>query len=159
LLERDAIEMTDANQYHKEIVRRLYEECANHGDMAPLDAWVAPDFTANNGSKGPAGMADTLNELRTAFPDICFTIERLIAEGDYVAVRWKWVGTQRETFRQYAASGKRVTNTGHAIYQFSDRRIVCMWLENDRLGVLQQIGAIAPVATASVPEAHAAERR
>ena len=143
-----AIEMTATTQYHKEIVRRLYEECANSGHMAPLDEWIAPHFTANSGSKGPAGMADGLNELRTAFPDIYFTIERLIAEGDYVAVRWNWVGTHLGTFRKFPASGQRVTNTGNAIYQFSDRRIACVWLEADRLGVLQQIGAVAPVATA-----------
>jgi predicted ester cyclase len=143
-----AIEMTDTVQYHKEIVRGLYEECANCGHMASLDEWVAPDFTTNSGSKGPAGMAEDLNELRTAFPDIHFTIERLIAEGDYVAVRWKWVGTHLGTFRRFPASGKRATNTGNAIYQFSDRRIVCVWLEIDRLGVLEQIGAVAPVATA-----------
>jgi predicted ester cyclase len=140
--------MTNTAQYHKQIVRRLYEECANSGHMAPLEEWIAPDFTANNGSKGPAGMAATLNELRTAFPDIHFTIELLIAESDYVAVRWKWVGTHLETFRKFPASRKRVTNTGNAIYQFSDRRVVCMWLENDRLGVLQQIDAVVPVATA-----------
>jgi len=139
--------MTDTTRYHKEIVRRLYEECANSGHMAPLDEWIAPHFTANSGSKGPAGMADGLNELRTAFPDIHFTLERLIAESDYVAVRWQWVGTHFGTFRNFPASAKRVTNTGNAIYQFSDRRVVCVWLETDRLGVLQQIGAVAPVAT------------
>ena len=72
-----------------------------------------------------------------------FTIEDLIAEGDRVVVRWRWRATHAGTFNGHPATGKAVSNTGTVIYQLAGDKIVRAWLEADRLGVLQQIGAVA----------------
>jgi len=75
--------------------------------------------------------------------DVRFTIEDLIAEGDRVVVRWRWRATHAGTFNGHPATGKAVSNTGTVIYQLAGDKIVRAWLEADRLGVLQQIGAVA----------------
>jgi steroid delta-isomerase-like uncharacterized protein len=82
--------------------------------------------------------------LRTAFPDIRYTVEDLIAEGDRVAIRWRWSGTHRAPFRGIPVSQKQVSDSGIAIYRFQDGRIVQTWLETNRLGFLQQIGVVPP---------------
>lgn len=71
-----------------------------------------------------------------------FTLHDLVAERDLVALRWTWEATHTGTFRIWRPSGKRVTNSGIVIYQLEQGKVVRVWLETDRLGVLQQIGVI-----------------
>jgi predicted ester cyclase len=130
---------TDSN---KQIVRRLFEDYFNHGRVEQLGEIVSPDFAGPNGQRGPASFAGVLVGLRRAFPDIVYTVEDLVGEGDRVAVRWTWRGTHTGPFRDWAPTGKRVTNTGFAIFQVADGKLTNSWLETDRLGFLLSIGVI-----------------
>jgi predicted ester cyclase len=129
---------TDAN---KQVVRRLYDECINPGRLDLLPELVSSDFVNPHGERGPAGFATALAGLRAGFPDIKITIEDLVAEGDRVTVRSSWAGTHTAAFRGIPPTGKRVTNTSITIYQLADHKLVHSWIESDRLGTLQQLGA------------------
>jgi steroid delta-isomerase-like uncharacterized protein len=132
---------------NKDLVRRIYEEAFNTGRLDVLDELVAGAYEAPDGTSGAAAFRTNVADLRAGFPDIRFTIEDLIAEEDRVAVRWSWIATHRGAFRGVAPTGKRITNSGIAIYQLDDGKIVRSWLEADRLGALQQMGAApAPAA-------------
>jgi predicted ester cyclase len=143
---------TDAN---KQTVRRIYNEAVNAGRTGILADVVAPEFTGPDGSRGPAAFAANITALRAGFPDIRFTIEQVVAEGDRVAVRWTWTGTHTGTFRGFAASGRSVHDTGLVLYTFAGGKVVGAIIETDRLGVLQQIGVVPADLTAG----KAAERR
>ena len=127
---------------NREVVRRLYEDCLNAGRVEDIPALVSADFVGPSGERGPDGFRAITLSLRAAFPDIHFTLEDMAAEGDRVAVRWTWRGTHRGRFRAFAATQKPVTNDGIAFYQVEGGRIVRSWLQTDRLGFLQQIGAV-----------------
>jgi len=126
---------------NKAAVRRLYDEVINAGRLELAAELVAPDYVGPTGDGGVEGFTATLRDLRRGFPDITFTLEDLVAETDRVAVRWRWEATHAGQFRTFAATGARVTNTGIAIYQLTEGRISRAWVETDRLGALQQIGA------------------
>jgi predicted ester cyclase len=125
--------MTD----NKTIVRKLYEDVINTGRLDDLDAYISADFDGG----GLETFRTNVATLLAGFPDIHFTVEDLIAEGDRVAARWTWVATHGGTFRGIAPTQRRVTNSGIVIYQLRDGRIVRNWLETDRLGALQQLEA------------------
>jgi steroid delta-isomerase-like uncharacterized protein len=131
-----------ARDANRALVRRLFEEIFNRGAIDQLGALVSPDFVGPGELRGPANLAATITALRTGFPDIVYTVEDLVAEGDRVAVRWTWRGTQTGAFRSFAASGNRVSNTGFAIFQIADGKLIRSWIETDRLGFLLSIGAI-----------------
>jgi steroid delta-isomerase-like uncharacterized protein len=126
---------------NKRSIERLFDTF-NHGDLAPLEELVAPDYVGPQGDRGPAGFRAVVVGLRAAFPDIHYTVEELVAEGDKVAVRWHWTGTHRGTFRVYPATGKAVSNSGSGIFHCKGGKIVAAALETDRLGFLQQVGAV-----------------
>jgi steroid delta-isomerase-like uncharacterized protein len=130
--------MTDEN---KRNVEKLFETF-NESDLGPLDALVAPEYVGPQGDKGAAGFRAVMAGLRGAFPDVHYTVDDVVAEGDRVAVRWHWTGTHQGPFRGYAATGKSVTNPGLAIFRLERGVIVAGALETDRLGFLQQIGAV-----------------
>jgi steroid delta-isomerase-like uncharacterized protein len=134
--------VTSTADQHKAIIRELYEVILNTGQLDRLNQRVAADYIGGPGQAGPAGFANTIRELRHGFPDIRWTIEDLVAEGDRVVIRWRWQGTHQGDFRGFPASGKTVTNTAIAIYQFKDDQIAQSWLQTDQLGFLKQMGAV-----------------
>jgi predicted ester cyclase len=130
------------HQTNKHIIRSLYEDCINTGALERLDELVAPDYVGPQGEAGPDGFRKTIQGLRAGIPDIRFTIDELIAEGDGVAVRWTWRGTHTGTLRGLEPSQKPVTNAGIALYHLTEGKIVRAALQTDRVGFLQQIGVL-----------------
>jgi predicted ester cyclase len=128
---------------NKEIVRRIYEDCLNRGAMELLPQLVSGDYIGVRGERGPSAFANNVAALRRGFPNIRFTIEDLIAEGDRVAVRWTWQGTHTGIFNGVSPTQKEVSNEGIVIYQLRGDKIVRTWIQTDRLGVLQEIGVVA----------------
>ena len=91
---------------------------------------------------GPQSWQRTAQSLRTAFPDLKFTVHRIIAEGDRAAARFTWTGTHKGEFAKTAASGKTVSVNGTAIFRIKDGKIAEHWTEQDILSLHQQIGAL-----------------
>ena len=151
--------MTDrARDENKRRITTLFESCFNVGDLGLLDELVSPDYVGPQGGRGPAGFKPIVVGLRTAFPDIHYKIEDIVAEGDKVAVRWTWSGTHQAAFRAVGPTGKAVSNTGAGIFRLKAGTIVAAALETDRLGFLQQVGAVpADIATAPPPALAAAK--
>jgi steroid delta-isomerase-like uncharacterized protein len=126
---------------NKRNVERLFDTF-NHDDLSPIDELFSPDYIGPQGDKGPAGFRQIVVGLRTAFPDIHYTIDDAVAENDRVAVRWHWTGTHKAPFRGFPATGKRISNSGTGIFRLEGGRIVAASLETDRLGFLEQIGVV-----------------
>jgi predicted ester cyclase len=81
-----------------------------------------------------------------AFPDGVGTIEYTVAEGDRVAIRVAFRGTQQGTFLgpmgSIAATGRPVTWTEITILRAAADRIVEETTEIDWLRVFQQLGVV-----------------
>jgi predicted ester cyclase len=82
--------------------------------------------------------------LGSAFPDIHYTIDDVLAEDDRVAIRWHWSGTHRGSYRGVEPTERSLTNAGAAIFRLRSGKIVTAALETDRLGFLQSIGVVPP---------------
>jgi predicted ester cyclase len=78
----------------------------------------------------------------TAFPDLHFTVEDIIAEGDKVVTRLTCRGTQQGAFMGIPPTGKQATVTAIDINRFAGGKSVEHWLNMDTLGLLQQLGVI-----------------
>lgn len=132
--------LTETN---KRLVQRLYDDYINPNRLATLGDLVSDAFVGVDGTRGPAAFAAVMTRLRGAFPDLRYTIEELVAEGDRVVVRWTLRGTHTGPFRDLAPTGKKIANNGMAIFRITDGKIVHATVENDRLGFLMSIGRIA----------------
>jgi predicted ester cyclase len=128
--------------HHKDIVCQLYEQALNNRNFNMLHTMISDDCTGPRGNRGVAVFEEPVIALINAFPDIHWKIEELLAQGDKVAVSWKWTGNHQMPFQRFAATGKAVTNTGIGIYTFKAGKIVNVNIQTDRLGFLQEIGAI-----------------
>ena len=78
--------------------------------------------------------------IRTAFPDLHFEADDLLAEGDKTAARYHGRATHLGPFNGIPATGKYVTMTGIDVFRVRDGRIQEAWIESDYLTLMQQIG-------------------
>jgi len=128
------------------VVRRLFDEVASRGQMALIDQIVAPDFVTHGNPgepddplRGPAAMRAHIQVLRTAFPDLKFTVDQVVAQGDQVAVRWTMAGTHRGTILGIVPSGRHFRVAGMHIFRLVNGKIHDSWSVLDLLSLVQQI--------------------
>ena len=80
--------------------------------------------------------------MREGFPDIQWTLEEMVAEGDNVAARFTMRGTHQGMFFGVPPTGKKITVQAMNIYRLSNGMFVEERGQPDMLGLLQQIGAV-----------------
>jgi len=136
--------MSDEN---KATVRRLMEEVWTKGNLSLADQFFSANYTHHDTSTpdfgpGPEGEKKRATLYRTAFPDLQFTVEGVIAEGDTVSVRWSGRGTHRGPLSGVAPSGKKVSVSGMTLVRFAGAKIVEGWVNWDALGLLQQLDVV-----------------
>ncbi len=132
----------DAN---KALVRRYWLDLWNGKQGGLIDEICAPDMRlhfAPGQSHQPPSMQVWFEHALIAFPDVYFTIHAEIAEGDLVTTRWSYTATQTGEFLGLPPSGKKITDTGIDIFRVQDGKLVDLWIMQDSLGLMQQLGAI-----------------
>lgn len=125
-------------------VLRFYEEALNAGREEAFTELLAPDVAyfnpATGTARGPEGVLAAIRGLRAAFPDLRYTVEELIVDGDRVAARFTLRGTHRGPFRGRAATGLTVEIGGSTHYRVAGGKITEVRVFADFLGLLRQIG-------------------
>jgi steroid delta-isomerase-like uncharacterized protein len=126
--------------------RRVFEEAFNQGKLAVIDEVCAPNYVLYDPTgpvHTPEGFKQFISVYRTAFPDLHFTIEDEIAEGDKVVMRWTSRGTHRGELMGIPPTGKQSTVTGITIARAAaNGKFEEVWNNLDTLGMLQQLGVI-----------------
>lgn len=133
-----------STENNKANVRRGYE-AVNQKNLAVFDELLTPDIVfhiASTTMQGLEAYKQFLAMLFTAFPDLQFTIEDMIAEGDFVVVRHTTRGTHQGNFRGISPTGKQVSGTGMFIDRIVNGKAVEQWMNGDDLGLLQQLGVV-----------------
>lgn len=133
------------------LVRRWFEEALNRGNTDVVDELLAPDYLHHQATGpdhvGPAGNKRWLRAFRTGFPDARFTLDRVVRDGDLVAVRWTATGTHLGKFERLAPTGRRATWTEINLSRIACGRIAEGWSEADGVGIMQQLGALPAIST------------
>ena len=92
--------------------------------------------------RGPDGYLAIVGMMRSGFPDIQWTLEEMVAEGDRVAARYRMRGTHQGVFFGVPPTGKTIIVQSMAFYQLSGGQFIKEHGLPDMLSLLQQIGAI-----------------
>jgi steroid delta-isomerase-like uncharacterized protein len=132
---------------NKELVRRLYEEGFNEGDLDVVDELVSPGVVTHNpiildAPEGPDSVRGGIEMIRKAFSDLEVEVRDLIAEGDRVAAFVTMTGTNTGDYRRGGATDKRGTIRAFFIWRVADGRLAESWGVADRFSFLQQLGMI-----------------
>lgn len=126
---------------NKDLVRRYLSEVLSAGKLDVLDQLLAPDFVdstpgAPKDIRGPEVIRASQARARKIFPEVSYTVEDLIAEGDKVAARY----TVRATGRSDSGPGPKVEVTGITIFRIAEGKIRETWIINDQIEMFLQLG-------------------
>lgn len=121
----------------------LYDEILNKGNLDAFEELCAPNFVKHaippSPDYGIEGSKQSVLMLRKALPDIKYTVDDMIEDGDKLVARWSAKGTHKGEFMGIPPTGKQVTFSGIEIIRVEDGKAVEEWEELDRAGLMQQL--------------------
>jgi len=127
---------------------RIPLEIFNQGKLQLIDELYAPDYRDRSVQPGMAptreGFKQFVTSLRTAFPDLHYTIDDSIESGDKFVTRLTASGTMRGEFAGMPATNKHATWTEFHIVRVNNDLVVEHWGLVQELGMMVQLGVIPP---------------
>jgi steroid delta-isomerase-like uncharacterized protein len=132
--------MSDQN---RQLARRFLD-AFEKGDAAMLETIVADDILDHNAPPGAAagrkGLLEAVAMYRGAFPDLKISVERVLADGDGVAVYGSVSGTNTGPMMGIPSTGRHASFPYMDMYRVAGGRIVETWHVEDIAGMLRQLG-------------------
>jgi len=139
----------DAPSTPELVVRRLIDEGFSQGNLDVCDELIADEIVEHQDygpghAPGAAGVKAVVTSLRRAFSDFTLEIEDVVVAGDTVWTRNVATGTNDGPYMGYPPTGRSFRIHVFDVMRVFAGRVVEHWGVPDRLGVLRQLGAIAP---------------
>jgi steroid delta-isomerase-like uncharacterized protein len=126
---------------------RRFSDVMNRHDPDRADGLLDAGFVSHF-----AGMSEPVRGLTawkqlaagyfSAFPDLQESIEDVIADGDKVVTRVTVRGTHSGELMGIPPTGKRASWTAIAIFRVAGGLLAEEWVEQDTMGMLEQLGAV-----------------
>jgi predicted ester cyclase len=124
---------------------RFITEVWNAGDIGVADEVINHEYVVPGTGHGAEAVKRNVTIFREASPDLVWTIEDVIGEGDRVAMRLTLHGTHLGVFRGIAPTGRSVTIQEMVFWRLVDGQLHTGWFQADTLGICTQLGALPPM--------------
>jgi steroid delta-isomerase-like uncharacterized protein len=137
-------------QENKKLIRQIIKAWnAVDGDPSRIrslfDKYYAPGFVYHDVSTGDTDREQTIRDMVTylsAFPDVSYIINDIVAEGDKTVVRCTLRATHKGQFRGIPATGRRIELGQVEIHRIMGGKIAEAWGFSDARGMMTQLGII-----------------
>jgi predicted ester cyclase len=140
-------------QRNKQIVRRFVDEYQTNADAQAFAELIHPAFVDHSRppgvAEGPEGVRQQFDLFRAAFSGFRATIDEQVAEGDLVVTRKRFHGVHDGDLLGIPPTGREVEIAVIDVVRVRDGRIAEHWNVVDRLGLLEQLGALPAAAGAA----------
>jgi steroid delta-isomerase-like uncharacterized protein len=135
----------------KQLIRRFVEKLWNERRLDVADVIFAKDCVthqlrsgvpADAVARGPQAIKEHVAGWVSSFPDLRFTIEQMLGEGDLVAMQLLMEGTNQGAWMGIPASGRKLQIRMFTVYRVAQGKIVEDWVLVESLGFFQQLGVV-----------------
>jgi predicted ester cyclase len=110
---------------NKNVVRRFITDILGKGNVSMVNELLAPNYKNQFlPDGGIEGFKQYVSSFHTGIPDIKFTIENMVAEGDQVVVSFKITGTYTGSVMGSKPTGKFLSVPGLTYYRLTNGKIV-----------------------------------
>ncbi len=139
----------------KQLVSRFVEELWNGRQLDVADAIFAANSVthqlrsgvpADAVPRGPRVIKEHIAGWLSSFPDLRFTVEQMLSEGDRVVTQLLMDGTQQGQWMGIPATGKKLQIRMFTIHRIAEGKIAEDWVLVESLGVFQQLGVVPDTA-------------
>jgi len=133
---------------NKRVIIRFFEEVWNKRKLDIADDIFDADchtFQLRSGTpaistpRGPQSIKDHITEWLSAFPDLQFTVEQMIAEGDRVSTLLMMDGTHTGQWLGIPPTGKHINIRMATMHRIRSGKIIEDWVIVESLGFFQQL--------------------
>ena len=128
---------------NKELIRHIMEDGFNKQDMSVVYDCFHTDYVRHgHGVASMASLAEHVEDLlarHKAFDEAQFTIQKIVGDGDTVAVQFLFTGVHSGAFNGMAATGKRVNRPAAAFFIIRDGKVVEGTVFADGAGFMAQL--------------------
>jgi predicted ester cyclase len=132
---------------NKAIVQRLFEELWNQGKMDLVDQIIHQSYNHTDPAipptraSGPGLVSHQVLTYRSTFPDLHFSIEEMLAEGDKVVASFTAKGTHSggTNWLGIVSTGIKAEAKGVSVNHIVDSKIMGSQLYWYPMGLLQQL--------------------
>ena len=148
-------------EQNKTLAKRAFEELLSKGRFELAEQLYAKDFV-NHGIHSNISLEEDQAALKgwhQAFPDLSIAPEKLVADGDLVAVYWIARGTNTGAGNGLPATGKKVEQSGITIWRIVNGKIKEEWSAFDQLSMMQQLGLLPQKTSGGVSETEATDKK
>jgi steroid delta-isomerase-like uncharacterized protein len=134
----------------KSLAEELVDAWNSH-DFAQVAPFYSPEYEGLDVSQaspqmGLEGLRAGLNTYWRAFPDLHFTLESTVTEGEQMSLFWRAHGTHLGPILNIPATGRTVTVQGVALHRMRDGLVVhCLYIW-DTAGLLRSLGLLPELA-------------
>ncbi|MBA2376512.1 MAG: ester cyclase [Actinomycetota bacterium] len=134
-------ERHETEQRNLALARRLYNEAWGEKKLLVVDEIASEDFfDRRRNREGSAAFKQAISDLHHAFPDLNVEIEEQTAEGDAVATRIIFSGTDRGGVLYYPPTYETATFDGTFTDRFEDGKLIKHDGEMDEEILMEQLG-------------------
>jgi steroid delta-isomerase-like uncharacterized protein len=135
----------------KQLISRFVEELWNGRRLDVADAIFAKDCVthqlrsgvpADAVPRGPQAIKEHVANWIASFPDLRFSIEQMLSEGDRVVMQLLMEGTHQGAWLGIPSSGKKLQIRMFTVHRVVQGKIVEDWVLVESLGVFQQLGVV-----------------
>jgi len=106
------------------------------------EKWIAESDTMPAPVRGHAAAKEFMRLYVTAFPDLHFDIDQMLASGEFVVTRWTATGTHRGALMGIAPTNRRSVTHGCNVSEFKNGKPVHDWIYWDVANMLRQLGVM-----------------
>lgn len=142
-------DISSKGEQNKQVVKKMVE-IINSRDYDKLGEVIADDLVRHSAAT-PDANVKSLDDMKAflktdnkAIPDSVITVEKLISEGDMVAGRFTYEGTQKGAMGPFPPTNKRVKLPYLAFLRIEKGKVAEMWVEWDNVAILTQLGHFPP---------------
>lgn len=125
--------------------QRIWVDGLNRGDVSVADAAFASDCVVHITGvpapfRGVSEWKEFVGGMLNAFPNLHFTMEDQLIQGDRVAFRWHATGTHDGPLGAAPPTGKTIAVDGLVVDRVVDGKVQERWEQFDQAIMLQQLG-------------------
>jgi steroid delta-isomerase-like uncharacterized protein len=107
-------------QDRQELIDELYDE--SYEFIVPKLAGMTSNIV-----QGRENFKKRVTAFRNSFPDVVYSIDSFVSNGEIVATNFTFSGTHTNEFAGFPASNRRVNVTGIHFAQLRDGKIIKTW--------------------------------
>ena len=137
---------TEEEQQNLSSVKRIYAEFINQGNEAVFNELVDANIIENEElppglEPNREGVKQFFRMFRSAFPDLHFQVDEMIASDDKIVARLTISGTNEGSFMNMPPTGNKISYKAIDIFRLIDGKVVEHWGIGDNVKMMQQLGA------------------